>query len=62
MRFKELTECPFCGSDIFYVSYKKEKVKGYSGKTYCYQCNKYLGDYIKNIVSKSVEKKLRNIR
>lgn len=31
----------------------------YNGKAYCCQCNKYLGNYIDDTVSKSVEKKRR---
>lgn len=82
MKFKELTECPFCGSDEFYTTqyvygtlrYKERydgkeaeneqlydglNTKNYSGRTYCANCEKYLGNKESNVLSKSAEKALK---
>lgn len=48
MKLSELKACPFCGYDEFY---------NYSGRTYCKQCNKYLGRCSADKVGKAADKK-----
>lgn len=48
IKLSELKACPFCGYDEFY---------NYSGRTYCKQCNKYLGRCSNDKVGKAADKK-----
>ena len=82
LKFSDLRECPFCGSDEFFEKQYaygtiliRERFDGqeadnsdlydklnfrYSGRIYCSQCKRVLGNRIKDTVSKSVEKELKD--